>query len=523
MRQDAVPAVPPHHALYGGGLLRFWSGHLYGRVMASRESPASREQVLAIARSIVKGRPANGRPPESSRRCRVRLGERFVLRPDRTCFFRSHYVLNSVHYVAPDDILGLNPAVDAVIGEYRAPQGGGPVRLDCHRVSVARCGRRWARGVPEVRTCREPAAQAAGRPVPSAARARGRVVRLGGTGSTSRHRARRARRGRGEGNWPAPPWRRSSGSKELSVMSNDHEITRRDFVRTRGWGRRRRRGACRRGRGRCGRPGSGGGPARPLGPRGDRARRAGAQRHARCRHGRARPHAGRHRHACDRREDAESRVARALQAADTVGLVPTPHLNPTHPELVDAVRRALVGAGIPPAQIREAQGGIELPRACTALIAMPALKAHWLTGIGTVLKNYIMYSGRPSSYHDANNANLGEIWLLPDVKGKTRLVLVDALRPLCDKGPQPDPRYLLGLQRAHRQHRPRRSGRGRAADHHGEAAGAARGGVAALAAAALRERGGREVRPRHEPHERDHAGPRRLAARHPRLTGPPKP
>lgn len=128
--------------------------------------------------------------------------------------------------------------------------------------------------------------------------------------------------------------------------------------------------------------------------------------------------------------------------ADTIGLVPTPHLNPTHPELVDAVRRALVGAGIPPAQIREAQGGIEKPRACTALIAMPALKAHWLTGIGTVLKNYIMYSGRPSSYHDANNANLGEIWLLPDVKGKTRLVLVDALRPLCDKGPQPDPRYL---------------------------------------------------------------------------------
>lgn len=30
----------------------------------------------------------------------------------------------------------------------------------------------------------------------------------------------------------------------------------------------------------------------------------------------------------------------------------------------------------------------------------------------------------------------------PDVEGKTRLVLVDALRPLCDKRPQADPRYL---------------------------------------------------------------------------------
>ena len=70
-----------------------------------------------------------------------------------------------------------------------------------------------------------------------------------------------------------------------------------------------------------------------------------------------------------------------------------------------------------------------------------AILGHWLTGIGTVMKNYIMYSGRPTRYHKENSARLGEIWLLPEVKGKTRLVLVDALYPLCDKGPQPDPRY----------------------------------------------------------------------------------
>jgi hypothetical protein len=131
-----------------------------------------------------------------------------------------------------------------------------------------------------------------------------------------------------------------------------------------------------------------------------------------------------------------------FKPTDTVGLVDTPHLNPTHPQLVDAVRKALVDAGVPPGQIRGAQGGIDRPRACTALIALPALKAHWLTGLGTCMKLYIMYSGRPSSYHDQNNANLAETWLLPGVKGKTRLVLLDALRPLCDKGPQPDPRYM---------------------------------------------------------------------------------
>ena len=126
---------------------------------------------------------------------------------------------------------------------------------------------------------------------------------------------------------------------------------------------------------------------------------------------------------------------------DIIGLVPTPHLNPTHDELVDAVKGSLVDVGIPGKNIMLAQGGPEKPKPCTALIALPGLKAHWLTGIGTVIKNYILYSGNPSRYHHKNSAKLGEIWNYPFVKGKTRLVLVDALYPLCDKGPQPDPRY----------------------------------------------------------------------------------
>ncbi len=131
-----------------------------------------------------------------------------------------------------------------------------------------------------------------------------------------------------------------------------------------------------------------------------------------------------------------------VKTDDVIGLVATGHLNKTHPELIELVRASLMEAGVPKGNIRDAQGGPEKARACTALIALPALKAHWLTGIGTVLKNYITLSGNPSSYHDANNADLGEIWNMPHVKGKTKLVLVDALRPLCDKGPQPDPRYL---------------------------------------------------------------------------------
>jgi len=88
-----------------------------------------------------------------------------------------------------------------------------------------------------------------------------------------------------------------------------------------------------------------------------------------------------------------------------------------------------------------------------------ALKAHWLTGIGTVLKNYIMFSGEPSVTNDADSHNLGAIWNLPFIKGKTRLVLVDALTPSATRAPSPIP-IPLALQGAHRRNRSRGGGDG---------------------------------------------------------------
>lgn len=130
-----------------------------------------------------------------------------------------------------------------------------------------------------------------------------------------------------------------------------------------------------------------------------------------------------------------------LSPMDIVGLVPTPLMNPTHQELLEVIKESLMTAGVPEENIRNAQGRKVDLEPITALISLPGLKAHWLTGIGTVIKNYIMYSGAPRNYHYEDSAKLGEIWHLPQVKGKTRLIIVDALRPVCDKGPQFDPRY----------------------------------------------------------------------------------
>lgn len=131
-----------------------------------------------------------------------------------------------------------------------------------------------------------------------------------------------------------------------------------------------------------------------------------------------------------------------IKPTDIVGIVTSKAVNPTHMELADIIKEDLMALGVPEANIRLPQRDVEAVKECTALIALPGLKAHWLTGLGTVLKLYIMYSGKPSEYHNENSVKLGEIWNLDFIKGKTKLVIIDALRPLCDKGPQPDPRYM---------------------------------------------------------------------------------
>jgi len=142
------------------------------------------------------------------------------------------------------------------------------------------------------------------------------------------------------------------------------------------------------------------------------------------------------------KDDVNAAWRTFVKPDDTVGLVPTAHLNPTHKEVTRLVREKLTDAGIPAKNILHAQGKKGVHKKCGVLIPLPNLKAHWLTGFGTVLKNYIQFGGKASAYHGDKSKDLGRLWNLPGVKGKTKLVIVDALRPLFDKGPQVFPQYL---------------------------------------------------------------------------------
>lgn len=116
-------------ALYGEGLLRLWSGNIYARVMATQETPESREAVLSIGRAIVKNRK-NLAGPNLMEKLPNSFSTDWTLRRDRSSFFRTHLVLNSLFYLSHQNILDLNLACAAVSAVYeRVTSSGSPNRI----------------------------------------------------------------------------------------------------------------------------------------------------------------------------------------------------------------------------------------------------------------------------------------------------------------------------------------------------------------------------------------------------------
>ena len=115
-------------ALYGGGLMRLWSDDIYARIMAERETPASKEAVLALGKAIAAGTQY---PPEPAlvKLLPLEIDTVWKLRVDRLNFFRSHLVLNSIYYLSHENILNLDLSAEAVIAPYEhIPGSGDPKR-----------------------------------------------------------------------------------------------------------------------------------------------------------------------------------------------------------------------------------------------------------------------------------------------------------------------------------------------------------------------------------------------------------
>lgn len=72
----------------------------------------------------------------------------------------------------------------------------------------------------------------------------------------------------------------------------------------------------------------------------------------------------------------------------------------------------------------------------TAFVNAPILKTHGISGISNCLKNHYGSFDNPGSHHSNHcDPAMADFSAIPMVKNKTRLVVVDAIRPQYDGGP----------------------------------------------------------------------------------------
>ncbi len=124
---------------------------------------------------------------------------------------------------------------------------------------------------------------------------------------------------------------------------------------------------------------------------------------------------------------------RIIQPSDTVG-VKTNAWNflPTGPEIEQTIKRRVQDAGVPADRIGIRDRGVlddPIFQNATALINARPARVHYWSGMGSCIKNYIMFVRKPSDYHGDACADLASIWSLPVVKDKTRLNILSLLTP----------------------------------------------------------------------------------------------
>lgn len=135
---------------------------------------------------------------------------------------------------------------------------------------------------------------------------------------------------------------------------------------------------------------------------------------------------------------------RYIRPEDSVGIKITRAMTPTHEELTQAISARLTQAGV--TRMEAWDRDAKKPEQFTALINVPGMKSHWLSGVGFCIKNYAGCHPKPSQYHADACADLADMWNYPPLKGKTRLNIVDGLRAVYNGGPQVDPRYVWDYQ-----------------------------------------------------------------------------
>ena len=118
---------------------------------------------------------------------------------------------------------------------------------------------------------------------------------------------------------------------------------------------------------------------------------------------------------------------------DIVGLKNNrwPYLRTTA-EVENALKTRVLEAGVADANFAvDDLGVLQNPifQKATALINARPMRSHHWAGVGSLIKNYIMFIPEPISIHGDSCADLASIWNLPIIKGKTRLNVLVMFTP----------------------------------------------------------------------------------------------
>ncbi|UCE22190.1 MAG: DUF362 domain-containing protein [Candidatus Aminicenantes bacterium] len=132
-------------------------------------------------------------------------------------------------------------------------------------------------------------------------------------------------------------------------------------------------------------------------------------------------------------EDPVEAFKKIIQPGEIVGIKSNVwSYLPTPPEVENAIKRRLIDVGV-----KEENIGIDDHTVrtnpifvnSTSLINVRPLRTHYLAGVSGCMKNYIMFAKSQAAHHPNSCSDLGSLFYLPQVKGKTRLNILCALTP----------------------------------------------------------------------------------------------
>jgi hypothetical protein len=104
----------------------------------------------------------------------------------------------------------------------------------------------------------------------------------------------------------------------------------------------------------------------------------------------------------------------------------------TTPQVQNALKGRILEAGVKEDNVGiDDLGVLQNPifLKSTALINARPMRSHHWAGVGSLIKNYIMFLPEPISIHPDSCADLASVWDLPIVKGKTRLNVLVMFTP----------------------------------------------------------------------------------------------